>query len=549
MPALGRTAGGSVRTDQSRTCTAVFSSPTAVGSLVVVVAAATMLDDDILYGPSGFTVAAARTEDNLTVAIWYRAACPALSSVSVAANTRDPIQVRAMEYTGMAQTAVLDRVSIFGDNDENDGYTNPNPFSGLTALTTQGDEVIVGVLANRYPSAGQSGFGGGLALLSNTTTPSDEDYRRSQLTVHQAISTQPAQWQLTGRLGTGRDWVCAVLTFKGGTTGPARMTSLAPGPMFKVGGSGSLTVFGPLKATENLVPAFSVGGSGRIGPFAGQMRLGGWTGLLIGAGTPYRLESVEGLGGHDVRSSDTDFPRGDGAQRGVDLQTARQVLLRLNFHDLDPDLHEQLLVDLYAALTPQRDTDLPLMFRNPGRPLQQVMYRPGQLTREQSPLDMLLHTQAVLLRCADPRIYSATERVVVVPVTPAGSAVPLAVLAKNAGNARAYPLIRVANRDLVDVTSVELVNATVDRAFKVDAITPPGAELVGDMPARVTGANRSVVTVGGTSVYGAWAPPRSNFFIGAPPEAPVDGNALYLRTVPAGAAVTCTVTYGDTSSS
>lgn len=550
MPELRQQTGAAIPDNVSRGATAVFGTPTQPGSLVVVIATGTSLGDEILFGPSGFTAAPiTRTEDDLTLAVWYRPNCPALSSVGVATGAgRDPMQIRALEYTGMAQTAVLDRYSVAGDNDHYDGYSNPQTRSGLTAQTTQADEVIIGVLANRYASTNQSGFGGGMALLSNTLTPSsDSDFRRCRLTVHHAFATEQAQWQLTGRLSTGRDWISAVLTFKGGTTGPARLVSIENEPMLTIGGEGDLTVFGPL-VSEEIEPMLTIGGEGYIGPFAGQIRLAGPEGLLIGEGTDYRISKIVGLAGHDIRTSDSDFSRGDGAQRGVDLQSSRTIMIEVNYDDPDPVVHEQLLVALAAALVPRRDTDWPMVFRQIGQPLQQVWARPGALTREQNADDMLIHDQTIVLRCADPRIYSFAQRAVAVPVTPAGATEAIAVSARNDGNGRAYPLIRIRNTGLVDITSIELVNATADAVFRVQATILPGAELVGDMPAKVTAAPRSVVTVGGQSVYGGWVAPRDPFYIAPAPEAPLGVNALYLRTQPPGASVAALLEYRDTSS-
>lgn len=548
MAELRQQAGAAIPNDTSRVCTVTFGTPTQPGSLVVVIATGTELQDEVLFGPSGFTAApVTRSEDQLTTAVWYRANCPALSSVGVGTGAgRDAMQVRALEYTGMAQTAVLDRYSVDGDNDHYDGYSDPRAHSGQTAQTTQADEVVIGVLANRYASTTQSGFGGGMALLSNTVSPSsDPDFRRSRLTVHHAFATEAARWELTGRLSSGRDWVCTVLTFKGGTTGPARLVSIEDAPMLSIGGSGDLTVFGPLVSQET-EPMLSIGGEGYIGPFVGQIRLGGPEGLLIGEGTDYRISSIVGLDGHDIRVSDSDFPRGAGAQRGIDLQAARQIMIEVNYHDPDPVRHERMLATLAAALVPRRDTDWPMLYRQHGRPLQQVWARPGALTREQSAQDMLLHSQTIVLRCADPRIYSFAQRAVAVPLTPAGATDAIAVSARNDGNDRAYPLIRVRNTGQVDVTSVELVNATADSVFRVQATILPGAELVGDMPAKVTAAPRSVVTVGGQSVYGAWVAPRDPFHIAPAPEAPLGVNALYLRVQPAGASVSALLEYRDT---
>lgn len=550
MPiALRQTAGNAISASQGSTCTVSLSTPTAAGSLIVVWALANHSSYGYypLYGPAGFTLAMAQTEDETTLAVWYRAASPAMTQISVLSSASKALLVRVQEYTGAAQTAVLDKISFEGDNDENGGNGSDDPHSGSTGTTSQADELVVGAIGNRYSSTTQYGFTGGLTKLSEHTTPSsDDDSRRLRLSVHQAFQSVAGSWSLGGRLSTVRDWIAVILTFKGGTIGPARMTSLNQAPMLTTGGGGDLTVFGPLKSVTATESMITVAGAGRIGPFENQLRLGGWDGLLIGASTPYRIESIEGLGGWDMRVSDLEFPRGDGAQRGVDLQSARQILIKTNFHDLDPVVMEQLTVDLYNALVPQRDTDWELLFRLVGQPLQQISVRPITLNRLIDRDQMIRRDQSIALRAADPRIYSSRELVANVDVTPAGQGTVLTTSVVNEGNGRAYPVIRITNHASYTVTAARVVNATADCAFEILGSIAPGAQVVGDMPARVTQAPRSVVTMQGQSVYGAWQPPREPFFLAPDPEVPAGVNAIYLTTTPPGAPVVASLEYRDT---
>lgn len=548
MPELRQSTGAGAANDATALCIATFAQPTLPGSLIVCIVAGTHEPGYYpIIGPSGFQLAGYTTEDRLTTAMWYLAGAPSISQVGVYATGDDTTQMQVLEYTGAAQSSALDKVTIrHGDS--------TSPASGSTGTTSQTDEIVVGAIANRWPSTGQGGFTGSMAKLTETTSPSRwgsynqnqiNDDRRSKLTVHHAFQTSAASWALSATLGTGRDWGAIVATFKGGTTGPARFTATSTAPVMVFGGTGSLTVFGPLKSTL-APPVMAFGGSGRIGPFDLQMRLGGWTGLLIGAGTAYRIESVDGLGGADIRVSDTDLARGDGSGRGIDLQAARLVQVKLNFDDLAPSVLEQLHVDLMAALVPQPDTDWDLLFRRPGQPLQIVRVRPVNMAREDDLDHLFLRKQSFVLRAADPRIYSARERIVPVTVTPAGATAVTAVSAVNIGNSRAYPVIQIDNRDSVPLTGVQLVNATGDVAFEVITTIPAGSQLIGDMPAWVTQAGRSVVRLDGNGVYGAWAPPKDPFFLEPAPFAVGGSNAVWLRTTPGGANVACTLTYRDT---
>ncbi|MGD9989314.1 hypothetical protein [Pseudonocardia sp.] len=550
-PSPRQLAGNSIATGAGRTVSVTFDQPTLPGSLVVVVASGTR-DYWTSYGftlnASGFTQAFTRVEDELMMTVWYQAAAPAMSTLSVSINSGRAFQVRAHEVTGMAQTAVLDQLVHNGDNDDYKRGSS-TPRSGSTGTLAQSDEYVMAFIANRYVSE-QSGFTGGLTRLSDTITPdrwSEDDYKRSRLTVHQAITSATSAWSIGAQLATMRDWIAAVLTFKGGASGPARMVSTdQPAVLTTTGGSGDLTVFGPLVSTNQPEVLSAADGSGQFGPFELQWRLGGWDGLLIGQDTDYRIEKIDGLGGWDMRISDGDFPRGDGSSRGVDYQSAREIVFSVNFDHPSRSVMETRTQALLAALRPQPDEDWELLFRLPGMPLQMLRCRPTALARELDIVQMLLRSQTFALRAADPRIYSASERIISVPVTPAGQDDVDTASVANVGNAPAYPVVRIDNRGSTEVTAVQVVNATAGSAFEISGVIPPGAQLVGDMPARVTAAPRSVVTLDGQPKYGAWQPPRDPFYLAPDPYAAAGVNAVWCRTTPAGANVNVSLEYRDT---
>lgn len=547
---LGQSAGNSVGAGQSMSCSVNLGTPTSHNSLLFVVAAATHHRENasaLSNTPTGYTRVLLRKEDKLTVAVWRREAAPATTKVTVRASGETfTLQSRLVEFTGAAQAGAVDKVAVGGANPESGGSQFPS--SGATGTTSQADEGLFGVMVNRYASTVQIGFSGGLARLYETLSSSGEpDHDRTRMTVHAATTTAVGSYRLSALLSSNRDWVTALISFRGGSLGPARMSSRNQTPAIRISGRGSLTAFGPL-LSRNQGPAIRIGGTGWIGPFEQQFLLGGRSGLLIGAGTPYRVESVEGLGGWDIRTSDADFPRGDGAQRGIDLQSARQVAFRVNF-DADPVELEQRMQTLLSALRPQRDTDWDLIFRLAGRPLQTLRCRPITLTRQMDAEQFIRTMQAFVLRAADPRIYSVREREVVVPVTPAGSDTTVtAVSVTNSGNDDAYPVIRIRGAPGVDVTNIQLINASADQRFEVSTVLSETGEIIGDMPAVITGAPRSKVTLDGNGIYGAWQSPREPFYIAPDPVAPGGVNAVYLRTVPAGAPVTCVLQYRDTSS-
>lgn len=549
-PRLRQDAGNAVGSRQSRTCRATLTRETRQNALVVLTAVAGSGSADLTPSSGDWVLIRSRSQGGLKVVVWYWEGAPSMSSASVSIDRDASLQVRILEYEDAAQSGALDRVTV-------QTSTGREPRTGSSGLIAQSDEIVVTVVANRYASTTQGGFSGGLAQLIEQVSPSswggflgallglsDPDEARTRLTIHQAIASQIASFALSALLSAVRDWICILITFRGASSGPARMTSTAR-PALSVTGTGRLTVFGPLTALDLASTGAALRVTGvhaRMGPFAHQYLIGGWNGLLIGAGTPWRVESVEGLEGWDVRTSDDELPRGDGALRGVDLQAARQILFRCNFGNGDPRLTEELGGILFRALVPQRDQDFDLIWRHPGLPLQLMRVRPTNLIKESNAERVLLGKQAFSLRGADPRHYGASEKQVTLPVTPAGSDV-LVISVVNLGNGPAYPLIRVSGpTEGEPVSRVEVANTTNDQTFAVAAILPRGATLRGDMEARATGAPRSVVTIDGQTKYGAWQNPRQTFQLNP------GANLVTLRTVPAGAPVRAELVYRDTSS-
>ena len=545
-PVLEQSAYNTVGKEQSRRCTATFGRATRPGSMLVVVcAAAGTLPSDVHLDTGGFTKLGERGLRDLQALVWYRPNAPSMQSVTVHSDDADKsLQLRVIEYSGMAQTNVLDRTNIESSDSD-------SPHTSNTGTTAIADELVLAVVVNQYASTSQYGFSGGFTRLYDTTSPqkysgeSDSDWERSRMTVHQLIPGKVGSWGLKGRLSTDRRWAGFVFSFRGGTSGPARMSSTEQPSALDTGGGGTLTVFGPLVSKEQ-PPALETSGSGWIGPSHYQYRLGGKTGLLIGSGTRFHVEGTEGLGGWSMRTSDEDFPRDDGALRGIDLQAAREAIFKMN---VGKGRHEAELnmAALYRALVPRRDQDWELIFRFPTYPLQMLRVRPIDLARARNSGQIQFTEQGFALRAADPRIYAAIPTRVQIPVTPAGVADPVVAQVSNVGNAAAYPIITVTGPPWgPPVTAIQLVNDTALVNFEARLVLQAGSTLVADMDARVTGAPRSPITLDGTSKYGAWQLPRARFRLDPDPAGLGGYNELYLRTEPAGAPVECWLTYRDT---
>lgn len=543
-PTLRQTAGNTCGSGQSRSVTVNLTQPTIEKNLVVVFAVCTH-GSATMSAPAGYTLIRDKSQGDLRCAMWYRESAPATSTVTITTNQDKALSVRVMEYAGAAQSGSIDQVTVITSKDS-------RPRTGQTGTTAQADSIVVAGIANHYGSTVQSGFSGALTRLIESVSPqlwgrgrSDRDEDRHRLTIHHCITNSISQFFLECLLSSTRHWIAILVVFKGGSLGPARMSSTVNTNVFTAGGTGSLTVFGPLTST-NLA---SNGGTpmivtdsvqARIGPFEYQYRLGGWDGLLIGNDTSYRVESHDGLEGWEMRTSDDELPRGDGALRGVDLQAARQVVFKVNTSGTQAEVEERLDI-LYRALVPQRDSDWELIWRHPGRPLRVLRCRPINLIRGLSWPETIVSNQQFALRAADPRAYSAFVRQSTIPNTSATAPAPIPTGVLNEGNGFAYPIIMITGPTSgPPVTRIELTNSTNDVSFVIQAVLPGGSTLLGDMDARATGAARSVVTIDEQSKYGAWQHPRETWRLDP------GNNAIYLQTTPAGAPVTCTLTYRDT---
>lgn len=559
MPELQQSAANTVALGQSRSCTATFTFATTPGNLVTVIGVSAggtqvpfyIIAKDTSGNDVVFTFGSVRSVGDLQVTVWYRANCPTLTSISVGSDFSRSIQLRLLEHSGMAQASVLDKLIV-------QAGTNASPYTGASGNVAQADTLVLSVVASQYASTTQGGFSGGLTRLFETVSPqlfgffqSNVDSQRSRLTIHQAISSAIASFALASILSSARFWITFLICFKGQSAGPVKLSSTRRIPLASTPlRASTLTVFGPLRAglVSGGGPMLLTDGDNafaRIGPFNYQYRLGGWSGLLIGEGTPYQLESVDGLEGWELRTSDDELPRGDGALRGVDLMTSRTILFELKQgSDRGGVDNQQIDVEgdldtLYRALVPQRDTDFDLIWRHPGRPLRLVRVRPVNLIRELTAEETVVHFQKFALLAADPRHYSAFLRQArLVPTSSSGVTSPVTVI--NAGNGAAFPYIRVSGTQAI--TRVEVNNANTDINFVVEAALSAGSTLGGDMEARAIGAARSVVTIDGTSKYGAWQQPRTTFQLNP------GANELTFSTIPAGAAVTCTLDYRDTYS-
>jgi len=543
-PVLKQSAARSICRYESRKATVTFNDPTIDRNLVVVTAVLGGGGPAPLQIDAGFAVIRNLYVGALQAAMWYYEGAPSMQQVTVTSGYDRSLQVRAFEYRNAAQSNCLDKVSVFTRQDD---YCD----TGSSGTTNQADTVVLALIANRHASTTQTGFIGGLARLFEAVSPqyyglfgSNNDEERSRCSHHELVAAAIASFRLACRLSSRRDWIAILATFKGGTSGPKRMTSKDPANISTVttGGSGVLSAFGKFTSVSQPAIFTSYSGSGRILPFEFQFLMNG---LLLGQDTLYDVVSHDGLYGYQMRTSDDDQPRGDGALRGVDLQSARNVLLKLQLGGSEAEA-EQLLAVLYASARPQRDVDFEFVWRHPASAARMIRCRPIDVPREATHDRTYLFDQSIQLRAVDPRHYSAVARQVIVPVTPAGGQ-PLTVVAHNSGDLPAYPKITFASPpNAAPVSRVYLINSSSLTTFDVALTVPPRSVLVGDMDALVTGSPRSVIALNGETKYGSWQLPRTPFKIDPAPYAVQGDNLLYMVTEPAGVPLVCTLDYRDT---
>lgn len=528
---------------ETKSTTLTFDDPTKEKNLIVVTVVLSGGDPTTVTMPSGFVLVRDRSIGHLQVQMWYYQGAPSMTSVRVSWHHDRSASVRVFEYSHAAQTNALDKVSVLTNQHD-------APDSGSCGDTAQDDEIVIAVVANRYASTTQSGHTGGLVRLYEGCSPqyygrygSNDDDDRHRCSHHHSIQHSHWNWRHSCHLSSRRDWIAIIATFRGGTYGPKQLASTVAPTMLTANGlagaAARLNAFGAFKSTiaPPMVVTTSVNGSAIMLPYNYQFRLNG---LLVGQDTWYDVESHDGLYGYAVRTSDDDQPRGDGALRGVDLQSARQILFKLSVGG-SGEVVEQLLGVLYAALTPRRDTDWELVWRHPTQGARVLRCRPVELPREVTDISTMVAQQAVTLLAADPRHYSATLHEVIVPND--GSL----VTANNAGDLPAYPVITVTGPTSGPAISrVALTNMSALVSWDVALTVPSRAVLIGDMEARATGVPRSLITLDGQSKYGSWQLPRTPFRIDPAPYAPDGDNELRLTTEPPGAPVTCRLTYRDT---
>jgi hypothetical protein len=137
-----------------------------------------------------------------------------------------------------------------------------------------------------------------------------------------------------------------------------------------------------------------------------------YSGLLMGSGTPYIMEKVEGLYSlPDLRSRDSDRQDEHGVYPGVDLLSSRRILLRVALNEVDATEVESLLANAGRAFRPGT-VEESFVFQRPAQGGKRFVLAKTKRRSFDAEVDWK-YTRGkgrgtVELQASDPRIYSLT---------------------------------------------------------------------------------------------------------------------------------------------
>lgn len=218
-----------------------------------------------------------------------------------------------------------------------------------------------------------------------------------------------------------------------------------------------------------------------------------YSGLLMGAGTSYIVERVEGLYSlPDIKSRDSDRQDEHGQYSGVDLLSGRRLVVRLAFNETSASSLESLLANAGRAFRPGT-VEEPFVFQRPAQGGKRFVTAKTKRKSFDQEIDWHyargVGRGIVELQASDPRIYSMTLKSQ--QVTLAGGASSASdLLIENDGDFETYATITLTG----PTSDPRIQNATDDnREIKLD-IDITTETLVID-------TNRKTVTVDGVDRY------------------------------------------------
>lgn len=275
-------------------------------------------------------------------------------------------------------------------------------------------------------------------------------------------------------------------------------------------------------------------------------------GKLFGSGTGIDVVSVADLESIEVTSGTRTLPREDGSVPGLHLVRSKDPVLRL----------EPISVAEYEALrdvfTPSRNHLGELHWKKPGQ--DQVFMRARLSTRShfEDGLTVELIPVNVVLEVADPRIYGVESKTQIVSIwNPTGGGIDWEidwevdwasgagsgsdVVCYNAGNSKAFPIVKFFGPDVGTCDGVLLTNLTTGIELEITAAMLTGQVLTADMDARVRGTGTRIIDLSGASRYGDWELPRDTFYL-----QPGDNVVRFALTGGTSTDMTASLTWRDT---
>lgn len=204
---------------------------------------------------------------------------------------------------------------------------------------------------------------------------------------------------------------------------------------------------------------------------AGQAEI---RGVLLGPGTPYAIESWDGLGLPEVRSDDVDLESADGASGGADLYGPRTITADLGISAPSRSALADRRDEIAAAFARSNGSatvvEMALRLADETR----LLYvRPRRLSLPWETFETvgMMLGGAFQVVALDPIAYAATETVETLTIAASGSSVDVPVT--NGGNARALPTIAIDG----PATDPIVTNLTTGLALRTEVTLTAGQTL------------------------------------------------------------------------
>ncbi len=213
--------------------------------------------------------------------------------------------------------------------------------------------------------------------------------------------------------------------------------------------------------------------------------------LVIGPGSAYEIQMLEGFDRPDVRTGDQNWPRTRGQSRGLDLLAGRDMHLTMEIAASGGQTMAQLPQALRNALAPRGTTEDPLYVNIAGTTY--VTY--ARVRKHNVPIDIsyalgnLAKNVVVQLHATDPNFYDTPTKNPVMNLSPpsggvgfplgfplsfGGSAGGNVITVTNNGDDTAYPIFYVQG----PLTGPSITNVTTGQSLGFDLALNDGDLLI-----------------------------------------------------------------------